>query len=101
MDGAPATERTEVYLGRTKTTLYIVFLCFDRHPELIRTHLARRENILNDDYVTVNLDPFQDRQRGVVFQVNPAGALFRMSPHAQVAVSQAEGLSPLVALPRI
>ncbi len=73
VDGAAATERTEVYLGHTKTTLYIVFLCFDKHPELIRTHLARRENILKDDYVTVNLDPFQDRQRGVEFQVNPNG----------------------------
>lgn len=73
VDGAPATEQTDVYLGHTKTTLYIVFLCFDKHPELIRTHLARRENILNDDYVTVNLDPFQDRQRGAEFQVNPAG----------------------------
>jgi hypothetical protein len=73
VDGAPATEPTEVYIGRTNTTLYIVFLCFDRHPELIRNHLARRENILNDDYVTVNLDPFQDRQRGVEFQVNPSG----------------------------
>jgi len=73
VDGAPATERTEVYIGRTNTVLYIVFLCFDQHPELIRTHLARRENILKDDYVTVNLDPFQDRQRGVEFQVNPSG----------------------------
>ncbi len=72
-DGAPATEPTEVYIGRTSTTLYLVFLCFDQHPELIRTHLARRENILKDDYVTVNLDPFQDRQRGVEFQVNPNG----------------------------
>ena len=73
VDGAPATERTEVYLGRTNAALYIVFLCFDHHPELIRTHLARRENILKDDYVTVNFDPFQDRQRGVEFQVNPSG----------------------------
>jgi hypothetical protein len=72
-DGAPGTERTEVWLGRTHTVLYIVFVCFDKHPELIRSHLARRENILNDDYVTVNLDPFQDRLRGVEFQVNPAG----------------------------
>ena len=73
VNDAPATERTEVYLGRTNTTLYIVFLCFDQHPELIRTHLARRENILKDDYVTVNLDTFQDRQRSVEFQVNPSG----------------------------
>ncbi len=73
IDGAPATEKTEAWLARTRTTLYIVFICFDRHPELIRSHLARRENITKDDVVTVMLDPFQDRQRGVGFQVNPAG----------------------------
>jgi hypothetical protein len=72
-DGAPATENTEVWMARTNTTLYFVFICFDRHPELIRWHLARRENIIKDDYVSVVLDPFQDRQRGVEFQVNPAG----------------------------
>jgi hypothetical protein len=73
VDGAPATERTQVWLARTRTTLYVVFLCFDNNPRLIRSHLARRENILNDDYVTLALDPFQDRLRGVEFQVNPAG----------------------------
>ena len=73
VDGAPATEKTEVWMGYSRSALYIVFLCFDDHPELIRTHLARRENITKDDYVTVLLDPFQDRQRGVEFQVNPNG----------------------------
>src|SRR5579875_1016894 len=72
-DGAKATERTEVWLGRTASTLYVVFLCFDDHPQMIRSHLARRENITKDDYVTVALDAFEDRQRGVEFQVNPAG----------------------------
>ena len=72
-DGAPATQSTEVWMGRTNLALYVVFICFDQHPELIRSHLARRENITKDDYVTVVLDPFQDRQRGVEFQVNPAG----------------------------
>ena len=72
-DGAPATEGTVVWLGRTSTALYMVFVCYDRRPELIRSHLARRENITKDDYVSVVLDPFQDRLRGVEFQVNPAG----------------------------
>ena len=84
-DGAPATEKTEVWLGRTNSTLYIVFLCFDSHPELIRSHLARRENILKDDYVTVVLDPFQDKRIGVEFQVNPAGV------QADAAWSEANG----------
>lgn len=72
-DGQHATEATEVYLAHTRTVFYVVFLCFDSHPSLIRTHLARRENILYDDNVTVLLDPFQDRRRGVLFQVNPSG----------------------------
>jgi len=72
-DGQPATEETEVWLGYTKSAIYFVFICHDRHPELIRGHLARRENILNDDNVTVLLDPFQDHRKGVLFKVNPAG----------------------------
>jgi len=73
MDGRPATERTEVYLGHTRSTLYAVFLCFDDHASLIRSHLARRENVLNDDNVSLLLDPFQDRRRGIMFTVNPVG----------------------------
>jgi hypothetical protein len=72
-DGEAATEKTEVWLGRTKSALYFVFICHDRHPGEIRTHLARRENVLNDDNVSVLLDPFEDRRKGVLFTVNPAG----------------------------
>ncbi|MDQ2925650.1 MAG: carbohydrate binding family 9 domain-containing protein [Acidobacteriota bacterium] len=72
-DGQPPTERTEVWLGRTKAALYVVFVCHDHRPSDIRGHLARRENILNDDTVSLLLDPFQDRRRGVLFSVNAAG----------------------------
>jgi hypothetical protein len=72
-DGQPATEETVVWLGYTKSAIYFVFICHDRHPELIRGHLARRENILKDDYMAVLLDPFQDHRKGVIFVVNAAG----------------------------
>lgn len=72
-DGAPATQSTEVWLARTTNALYVAFICFDQHPEQIRSHLARRENIQKDDWVSILLDPFQDRLRGVRFEVNPAG----------------------------
>jgi hypothetical protein len=72
-DGQSPTEETEVWAGYTHSAIYFVFLCHDHHPELIRSHLARRENILNDDYVSVLLDPFEDRRKGVLFMVNPAG----------------------------
>jgi hypothetical protein len=73
MDGRPATQKTVVYVGHTSSTLYVAFMCFDDHASLIRGHLARRENILTDDNVSVLLDPFQDRRRGTLFSVNPAG----------------------------
>jgi hypothetical protein len=72
-DGQPATEKTEVWLAHTQSTLYVVFICQDGHPSEIRSHLARRENVLNDDYVSVLFDPFQDRRKGILFTVNPAG----------------------------
>ncbi len=72
-DGEPATEKTEVWMARTESALYFVFICHDRHPGSIRGQLARRENIFNDDTVTVLLDPFRDRRTGVSFRVNPAG----------------------------
>ncbi|MGI4855201.1 MAG: carbohydrate binding family 9 domain-containing protein [Janthinobacterium lividum] len=72
-DGKPPTERTEVWMGRTATTFYVAFICFDHQPASMRGHLARRENISADDSVGLLLDPFQDRRRGVLFQLNPAG----------------------------
>ncbi|MGB8261171.1 MAG: carbohydrate binding family 9 domain-containing protein [Terracidiphilus sp.] len=72
-DGEPPTEQTEVWLGYTRSTIYFVFICHDRTPAAIRSHLARRENVQNDDNVSVLLDTFQDRRKGVLFMVNPAG----------------------------
>jgi hypothetical protein len=73
IDNAAPSERTNVWLGRTATTFFAVFICYDHHPETIRGHLARRENIDADDSVGILLDPLQDRRRGVLFQVNPVG----------------------------
>lgn len=72
-DGQSATQETDVWIGHTKSTLYFVFICHDDRPPDIRTHLARRENVSGDDTVSVILDPFQDRQKGILFELNPAG----------------------------
>ena len=84
-DGQDPSEKTDVYLAHTRSTLFVVFICWDRHPELIRSHLARRENMLNDDFVDIWLDPFQDRRIGNEFFVNPAGV------QADAAASEANG----------
>ncbi len=72
-DGEPGTQKTEVWIAHTKSTLYFVFICHDDRPSAIRSHLSRRENISGDDTVSVLLDPFQDQRKGVLFSVNPAG----------------------------
>src|ERR1035441_10840803 len=33
IDGKPATEETEVWLGYTKSTIYLVFICYDHHAD--------------------------------------------------------------------
>ncbi len=72
VDGKPATEKTVAWFGYTSSTLYVVFACYDHTPAMIRGHLTRRENIMSDDNVSVLLDPFQDRRRGILFELNPA-----------------------------
>ena len=72
-DGKPANQRTEIYVGWDDKNLYVVFVCFDKNPELIRARMGRRESIDGDDTVWVFLDPFQDHQRAYEFAVNPFG----------------------------
>jgi hypothetical protein len=73
VDGKVPANATEVWVGRTHSAIYFVFVCHDSRPESIRSHLARRENIFKDDHVSVLLDTFQDHRLGTLFTVNPAG----------------------------
>ena len=73
-EGAPAQERTEVYLGYDAKNFYAVWVCFERAPGKIRARMARREAIGPDhDEVQVYLDTFNDRRRSYGFMANPLG----------------------------
>lgn len=72
-DGAPVSQKTEVYLGYTDKNLYVVCVCFDSEPRNIRARLVRRELINDDDQFGFVLDTFHDRQHGLFFYVNPLG----------------------------
>lgn len=76
-DGAPAQEKTEVYIGYDAKTLYAVFVCFDREPGKIRARMTRREDIGPEhDEVQVYLDTFNDKRRSYGFMINPVGVQF-------------------------
>jgi hypothetical protein len=71
-DGAPASQRTEAYLGYDQKNLYAVFVCFD-DPAKVRARMSRREDIFDDDTVEIMVDTFHDRRRAYVFQSTPLG----------------------------
>lgn len=72
-DGAPVSQRTEIYLGYDDRNLYAIFVCFDSEPHKIRGRLSRRDDIFDDDTVEIMLDTFNDHRRAYAFNANPLG----------------------------
>lgn len=64
--------KTIAYWSHDEENLYFAFKCFDE-PDMIKTSLAARDKIQDDDWVCVNLDSFNDRQTLYGFYINPNG----------------------------
>ena len=74
VEGAPASERTEVRLIVGNGHVYIGIVCFDSDPSKIIVSQARRDASLNDtDSVIMVFDTFNDNQNAFVFGTNPLG----------------------------
>ena len=73
-DGYPSTQRTEVFVGFTDTSLYIGVIAYDEEPSEIVVTDSRRDSSLDDtDAFIIIIDGLLDRQNGYVFGTNPAG----------------------------
>jgi hypothetical protein len=74
VQGAPASEQTEVRFLYTEDTLYIGVICFDSEPDRIVDTQSQRDGNLDDsDSILIVLDTYHDRQSGFLFGTNPAG----------------------------
>ena len=73
LDGAPASERTDVYIAYDSDRLYFGIRAYYSEPSLVRANRVDRDQIWNDDRVSVIFDPFRDQQRGYRFAVNAYG----------------------------
>ena len=73
LDGAPATEATEVFLAYDTQTLYVGIHAHYSDPTLIRANRSDRDQTFADDTVALYIDPFLDQQRAYVFSVNGYG----------------------------
>jgi hypothetical protein len=72
------TEKTIAYVGYDKKNLYIAFRCFDSEPKKARATITHRDNILDDDWVVVFLDTFNEKRRAYSFILNPVGVQMDM-----------------------
>ena len=73
LEGAPASEQTEVYLAYDNTNFYVGVYAHYSDPTLIRANRVERDQTTNDDKLTVYFDPFMDQQRAYTFSVNGYG----------------------------
>ena len=73
LDGAPATEATEVYIAYDSDHIYFGFHAHYEDPSIMRSNLGERDRMWSDDLMTVYFDTFLDQQRGYDFDVNGHG----------------------------
>jgi len=73
LEGAPATERTEVLIAYDSQNIYFGIYAYYSDPKLIRANRVDRDQTSGDDTVRVYFDPFLDQQRAYVFSVNGYG----------------------------
>ena len=70
LEGAPATEETEVWLSYDSQNLYLAFHVHYEDPGIMRATRVDRDRAFRDDNITVYFDPFLDQQRAYAFSVN-------------------------------
>ena len=74
LDGAPATEETEVYLAYDSSNIYLGFHARYEDPGIMRANRVDRDRADRaDDIIRVYFDTFLDQQRAYAFSVNGYG----------------------------
>ena len=74
-DGAPSTEKTDVWVAYDDKALYVAAFCYDSDPKAIISRLGRRDSEVDSDWFVFAVDPYYDKQTGYRFGVNPAGSI--------------------------
>jgi len=70
---ATPSERTEVYLLYDADALYIAARLYIDEEALTNNILRRTGNVIQDDNIVINLDPFNNQRTGYYFGVNANG----------------------------
>jgi hypothetical protein len=91
IEGAPASEKTEVRVAFDRETLYFGIQAHYADVGLRRANRSDRDKLDDDDTITVTLEPFLDYLRGYSFAVNGYGVQSDSMIVVQNAQSSADG----------
>lgn len=74
--GQPASERTSFQILYDAESLYVGVRCYTENPETVTARTLRFDSaqILDDDFLSLKIDPTFDRRTVYIFSVNPKGA---------------------------
>ncbi|MCJ7802842.1 MAG: carbohydrate binding family 9 domain-containing protein, partial [Candidatus Marinimicrobia bacterium] len=75
LNGHPATEKTDVWIGYDESAIYVGARMWDSEPNLIVSRIGRRDENDNSDLFEVIFDSYHDKRTGFSFQINPVGAI--------------------------
>lgn len=75
VDGAPATEKTVVWVAFDDKAIYVAARLFDSEPDKIIARLGRRDDFADSDWFIFSVDPYYDRRSGFQFAVTPRGSI--------------------------
>ncbi len=70
LEGAPATEDTEVYIAYDSDHVYFGFYLHYTDPSIMRANRVDRDTAWADDLITIYIDTFLDQQRAYDFDLN-------------------------------
>jgi hypothetical protein len=73
LHGDRISQQTTVWVAYDDDYFYFAFKCDDPDPAGIKTSIARRDNVWNDDWVGLSLDSLGTGQLSYHMMVNPSG----------------------------
>jgi hypothetical protein len=73
--GAPASERSEVWVAYDDEALYVAARLYDSSPDQIARNFGRRDAAIESDWFWVGVDAYHDGRSGTFFAVNPVGTI--------------------------
>ncbi len=74
-EGAPATEKTEVWILYDTDNVYVIARCWESHPERLVANAMQHDsfNVIQNDLFGFSFDTFYDRRNAITFDISAAG----------------------------